>query len=376
MCAGSGLSAQAGYPNRFQVLQLLIQSALRFEKRERDELLGMLGSPEVPVQTGVVDEVAEIVASRVSKSDLVKALQSILGAVTPRPTEIFDDLKRIPFASALTVNWDRLLEGTFAARRPVIITGAPNEANEQALNSQQFIIAKLYGEIDGSRSFRFTTDDFRIAFSENRTFGRIISSLVETRSILFLGMTLASISNFFSGFPHRASGRKLHYALVPYQKNFQPQQGRFLARYGVRLIPYKTDPDYSAVPEFVAELRKRVSLETTFNVMPRTPEALLTEVRLVNIGPFEELALSMDSAWNVILGNNGSGKAPLFSRQLLSVYAAMILKQALPEAVCCAWGETLAQSSSRFPISHIGRLFARGRAGSSRMSADHSADAG
>jgi len=183
--AGPGLSAQAGYPNRLQILESLVKEQRGLSESDRSELLGMLEPESGSRPFGTLEEVTEILASRVSRDQLLTTLRSLHGSLKSRPAPIFQDLKRVPFTSALTFNWDPLLEETFAERNPVVVTGTLEEAVSDAFNPQRFTIAKLHGQLDKPQSVRFTADDYRLALSENQSFSRILVSFVETQTLLF-----------------------------------------------------------------------------------------------------------------------------------------------------------------------------------------------
>jgi energy-coupling factor transporter ATP-binding protein EcfA2 len=303
--AGAGLSAQAGLPTWEELVGQVIELHADEDPDDWRTLAERVGS--------IPNQIAEIVGARVPQEQLVDDVLDVQQRSARREVSIFRDLSRIPFTGAVTTNYDDLLEGTFSARSPVALTLYESEDLPTFLREKRFVVLKLYGNLDRPASFLFTPADYAVALGSNASFERTVASLFLSNTVLFIGVSLEGIDNFFAGLRMRYDVHtRQHYALVPWHKDVAVEQERFRVRYGIELIPYAPAPGHPAAAAFVARLAERTSGRSSA-AGPRAAlqSAQIESVQLENVGPFLELELNLNRQWNVLLGDNGSGKSTL-----------------------------------------------------------------
>jgi energy-coupling factor transporter ATP-binding protein EcfA2 len=266
--------------------------------------------------------VADLITARLERGRLLTILQELYGR-TPEPLPpICEVLRSIPFASVVTASWGDLIERMFAERiagstDAVISIGDSRDFTErfrQITNPSFFTIVKIYGTLSGLNTFVFTADEYTRALQENLDLAKFLSSLFTSNTLFFVGVSLASVEQFLSGSGLSAPSARRHFAVVPWQRDIESQKERFLSRWGVELLVFVPSQGYAEVREFCKSLRDRVRARTRIPHRQRLSPtqispATLDRVTLSNIGPFDQLTLDFNHTWNVILGDNGSGKS-------------------------------------------------------------------
>src|SRR5262245_17365082 len=106
--AGAGLSAQAGFPTWVQFVPSLLEWAIRTQGIDRQFVPGLREA----VEMGDYDLVADHAVShlRGREDNLIRYLKHKFRTRPNRATPVHRSLKTIPFAAALTTNFDNLLE--------------------------------------------------------------------------------------------------------------------------------------------------------------------------------------------------------------------------------------------------------------------------
>jgi GTPase SAR1 family protein len=304
--AGSGVSAQSGFPVWQQALQTLIAY---FDSR---------GGPlawdpvRIKLSNGELDQVADLISSRVQRSELLELLADIYGRPAAQSkSDLSNHLAVIPFARVLTANWDSVVEETFKDRDPVVLSPDRSDRFAEVYRSSSFLVLKLSGLLSEPKSVSFSAEEFRRAVDDNPNFFKFVSSVFSTSTILFLGVSLAGIEQFVTALRLRSNPDRAHFALVPWQPDTEVQQERFQSKYGIRLLPFRASPGFPEVAKWANALGQRVSNAELANLRVPIRHRAITRVRLENIGSFESLDVNLNSNWNVLLGNNGVGKSTL-----------------------------------------------------------------
>lgn len=328
---GAGLSAGSGYPEWFYLVSELLEWAIEnghVERRFGESLRAAL-------QEGNADLVADsVVGSLRGREDRLHRHLSAIFLQSERPLSAAHRLlKDLRLCAALTTNFDELLERTFERQRPPVFTVQDTDQLLEALANRTFFLLKLYGSLRQPSTLVVSPAQYRESVAGNRAFVQTLESLFFSRTILFVGASLAGIEGYLGGLAFRGIARRPHYALVHVTGNAWRAQADLLSRrYGIQVIPYRAStPSHPEVIDFLAKLRDRVKAETR---LASRPEILiprfhpLTRVRLENIGPFEELDLDVDERWTLFLGDNGVGKSTV----LEAIAAALCGKDAEPYA--------------------------------------------
>ena len=116
-------------------------------------------------------------------------------------------------------------------------------------------------------------------------------------------------NEYLSAMPRDQSSRT-HYALVAESEGIELARKVFKQR-GVELLVFRPTPGWPEVPEFLSKLVQAVEARGPVTPRGEIEPILLKRVELKNIGPFQSLRLDLDEHWNVLLGNNGTGKSTI-----------------------------------------------------------------
>jgi hypothetical protein len=331
---GAGLSAASGYPAWFNLVSEILEWTI--EKGYVDRKFGE--SLRAALQEGNADLVADSVVGRLrGREDRLHAHLSELFLDSERPLSAAHRLLRdVGFCAALTTNFDELLESTFERERPPVFTPEDTDKLLEALSSRTFFLLKLYGSLRNPSTLLLSPAQYQEAIAGNRAFVQAMESLFFSRTILFVGASLAGIESYLGGLAFRGLARRRHYALVGVTGNaWQAQADLLDRRYGIQVLPYRiSTPSHPEVIDFLSGLRERVRQQSRLRSRRAGPELMtgrssaLTRVRLENVGPFQELDLELDPRWTLLLGDNGVGKSTV----LKAIATAICGKDAEPFA--------------------------------------------
>ena len=295
--AGPGLGAQAGLLTRYQAIVRLVNDLVP-DQALRNQLNDAL-------RRGEIASVTDVLGRRIPREVIINALRTLYADVNLSEAHI--SLRQLPFASVLTTAWDGLIEKMFRRRDPEVVTG---ETDFDKLKTDGFFIARLNGDLVEDESFIFSSKEYRQILYTRPSYATFISSRITGRPLLFVGMSLTGIEEFFDAFPARVS-IDTSYAIIPYTPLWEEQRQRVREEYGVELIGYPPDEAHSELATFLRKLEQAVSrLETSTDVP--IADGKLHSVQLTNIGPFPSVKIdNLQDGWNVLLGNNGSGKSTI-----------------------------------------------------------------
>ena len=300
--AGAGVAVQTGLPSWRELLSEIVQLHSGTDLSDWRTLANRVDTAP--------NQVAEILATRLSRDRLIADVRELQQDHSAQVTPMLRYLSTIPFVGALTTNYDNSLERAFSARSPVVVTIADSDDLPMLLRDKRFVIVKLYGDLDQPETFVLTPGDYAAALGGNQSFERIVTSLLLSNSVLFLGVSAATIDDFFVGLRmHPETRTRPHYALLPWQSDFEVEEERLRGRFGIQVLPYVPGPGHPETVEFVARLADRTARRPDAQPPAVLRPALIEAVRLKNVGPFRDLHLDLDRQWNVLLGNNGSGKS-------------------------------------------------------------------
>jgi hypothetical protein len=257
-------------------------------------------------------------------------------------------LGEMNFAGVINMSWDSSVLAAFAHRHPSVID--PDSDSIIAANRKQgFSFVRLRGE-PSSRSLALSPSETRAALYENETFRKFVAGLAQSASLLFLGVQVSDVEEFFETvLPPRtrrpgedAAARREHYAIVPKSDLWSLQHDQLRRRFNVELIGY--DPRHEGALETLVQTladRSRRSDAPSEPLAASRPPTL-TRIKLENIGAFESLDVELTPAWNVILGNNGCGKS--------TVLRAVALGLSGDHPVAAASAQSLLRVGSPFGV--------------------------
>lgn len=305
LVVGFGVGANAGLPTWRGTLDQLM------DETDGDEILRH--EMRVALDEGRSNVVAELISTRLDRGRIAARVGQLFANRLARLPDWYQRLGKIPFTTVVAHGWDVLPDRAFAHRGGSVVASNELEASGQVM-SQDFYLLKLNGDPSRPETFRLTEEDYRNFLADTPTFAKLLGTLATSRCLLFLGLSLYNVDTFFSNLRIRVSpstSAKPHFALVPFERDWEIQRQRMLEKYGVHLIGYEPSPGFPEFTAFVNQLAARVLEAAPAEPRKTRVSSKLTRVCLANIGPFPSLTLDFRDEWNVLLGNNGSGKSTI-----------------------------------------------------------------
>ena len=305
--AGAGLSARSGFP----VYKSFLEELLRWATHENLIEAESASTYQAGIEDGDFGSAADGIVSDLSIHS--SALEQYLRSIFLRTASLSDAhriLGELPFCAGLTTNFDTFLEQTFASRTARICTPRDFEALLEALHKRDFFILKLYGDLTRPETLMISPAQFEDVVREMQPFSRFMETLFFSKTILFVGASLEGIEDYLKGISLRKQTEtRQHFAVVGLiGEGWKAKAYSLEKRYGIRVLPYLHSPQHKEMVDFLTRLKRQVHRR----LGPATksdPVARLKRIRLENIGPFEDLELSLDPQWNILLGDNGVGKS-------------------------------------------------------------------
>jgi hypothetical protein len=185
---GAGLSQGAGLPGWPGLLRQMLDwsEAHGVNLADRAELEGYIENGELLL-------VAEEMRERLGKDDFRRFMAEIFRAPGLRPTELHEALVGIPFAAALTSNYDTLLESAYTIVNgvlPHVFTHADYPELSAALRSGEFYVPKVHGTIDRIETVILGQSDYRDVMHAKPAYRQHLTILFSTKTVLFIGFGL------------------------------------------------------------------------------------------------------------------------------------------------------------------------------------------
>jgi energy-coupling factor transporter ATP-binding protein EcfA2 len=294
---GGGVSAQAGYPTWREGLSSIVEKNASVKDLRKT------------LSTGRLSIVAEVLASRLGRETMIAEVGQLWGSGRDVPA-LAQRLGSLKFANAVTATWDPLVEEVFRSRSPVIVEGVTTTNVEPLLSREAFCIVRLWGSLQRTQTLLLTHTEYKNAVSGNPSYMKYLSSLALSQPHLFVGASLETIEEYLGDKP-RDSSAPTHYALVHETPDIEVQREVFRARYGVELLIFRATPGWPELTQLVENIAEAAAERKSTQPATDITRVKLEWLMLKNIGPFEDLRLKLNGGWNVILGNNGSGKSTI-----------------------------------------------------------------
>jgi SIR2-like domain len=237
---GAGLSVGAGYPNWENLLKGLIRKSLQLKNisdHQAGELQQLVNTKEADKYLLVAQELSD----RFGHERFVDEIVAVFGDETKRPTAAHDELTRIKFDFAITTNYDRLIEQSYAKAGlflpPFMHSSAPDFIDK--LWRRKFFILKAHGDVDHKSEIVITERDYRNIIFRSKGYQSALAAIFTTRTMLFIGVSLSDPeTKLLLAYLHDAfhgSGAR-HYALVPRSQFTQTVVSRWGKDYRVDCI--------------------------------------------------------------------------------------------------------------------------------------------
>jgi hypothetical protein len=296
---GEGLAERLGTPTRREVLEAL----RRLLPADAGSLV------DGAIERAAWDAAFDVVRAQLPEAALREALASVTASLADAPatSQLVTAVTAPPFAGyVLDGAAGSLLQALEQRGVEITRSGSDRAAYPETLRGEKRFAVQLRGNVrDGP--LLLTNGDLRRYFYENEPLTRFVAFVASSRTLLFVGASLATVEEVLQARPTERQGQpSLHFALVPWQEDLPLDAARLQSRFGVRVLSYGA-PDQ--LLEFMAALQDGGA--RTSRPEARPVGAKLDGVRLTNIGAFPELDLPLTPQWNVLLGNNGCGKSTI-----------------------------------------------------------------
>ncbi|WP_421827307.1 SIR2 family protein [Larkinella sp.] len=130
---------------------------------------------------------------------------------TSQPSQIHKAISRIPFSTAITTNYDKLLEMSYNETHPVY-TWRLAENIFRSIKKNTFAIIKTHGDIEDLSSLVLTRTQYRDLMQINKSFNDGLTILLSLKTFLFIGSSLKDFDLL----------RLMDDAKLTYKSNFGP----------------------------------------------------------------------------------------------------------------------------------------------------------
>jgi predicted ATPase len=335
---GSGISAQAGFP----YWQPFIDNLTEWTIRNGFVNPTFGASLRAALAQGQYDSVSDNLVSiwRDRQPLLNQYLRETFLNKTSLPNSI-SRLKDLPLSAVMTTNFDNLLEQALGSKTTSALTPADAEVLLQCLHKREFFLLKLYGTLEKPATVILSPSQYEDVVKENLLFSQFMETLLVSRTILFVGASLEGIEAYLKGMRLLRQSPRTHYALIGVQDDiWQAKAYPLKERFGIEVLPYTPSPGHPELQQFLENIETELFTTHGTGTAVVDPGTILKRLSLTNVGPFENLELTFDRRWNILLGDNGTGKSSIIKAIAIAIlgedsksYAHRIIKSGKPNSV-------------------------------------------
>ena len=300
LLVGPGLSRQAGFPDGAALFAGELDK-LRLSGTLDDALTAQL---DASLTTGNLDPVIDELIAVSGREHVEAKVKRAASGVRPIKTHWL--LAALPFSGVVTTNYDQALELAFRKRQSSesFIT-TDTDKLVRALQQNQFFIFHLHGSIRKPDSLVLTQNEYLDIVTKSVAVNQILQTIIARSTVLFVGFTLPAIQDLLTPLDRTAIGTgRSKYALVQ-QGSVDGIAARFLRRhYQIETLLYGSESELDTFLD-----SSRLTIKSVRPLRAPDETASLNRVRLHNVGPFTDAELSFSPSWNLLLGDNGTGKS-------------------------------------------------------------------
>ncbi len=258
---GAGLSQGAKLPSWPDLLRQMLDWSEKHgvDMADRKEL-------ESYIEDGDLLLVADEMRERLGKDDFRRFMAEIFRKTGLKPTATHILLSEIPFAAALTSNYDTLLESAYTVANggaaPHVFTHSDYPELSAALRTGEFYVLKVHGTIDRIETVILGRSDYREVMHADSAYRQHLMTLFSVKTVIFLGfgltdpdllLLLDELRATFKGYTGK------HYALMNTRNIPSIKQKRFEKDYCIQIIPYTSStPEHPEVKAFLTDLAEQV----------------------------------------------------------------------------------------------------------------------
>lgn len=352
LALGAGASAQAGYPNGVELLQAIVKV---FDDRlpihTQSYISELAERPSSPQSASDFSVAIETILSSISRRELIEVIDNILSSVKP-DIGFHKLLDEIEWTGIISLVWDTLADKTMRRHQsepnPRFETYSLYDGKylQEAIRERDKFFIRALGDFGNPQTVSLHIEDFRRNISEVPEFQRQTLSLMQSNSLLFVGVGLQTLKSFFESLEYNFTSQlTTHWAIIPFSKRNDVYQ-EMLKQYGVELIEYDGQSNHHQLNEIIKEIRLRTKVNLFSGRENKDKNSIdsknrVSKLSLENIGPFSNLEIHFNhfnreeintteksskvdksgSRWTVLMGPNGSGKSIIMRSLALALCA-------------------------------------------------------
>lgn len=215
-------------------------------------------------------DAAQIVVDTVPAPQLHSALLAIFANSAIKPSSLYESVNLIDQPVVMTTNYDRMYERFWETelneplsgpKPPLIVSHYQESDVVDNLRSDRRLLLKLHGTIEKPRDLVLSRSEYSKARFEHANYFRVVSALMLTRTMLFVGCGFngdPDIDLLLEDSAFTAQSTAPHYALVP--KGRHPSEIKSLrSAFNIELLEYENDAgDHVEMLNQMADLARLV----------------------------------------------------------------------------------------------------------------------
>jgi hypothetical protein len=245
--AGAGLAAQSGYPARKSFAVMMMQAATveGWVPAQLAQKLQRMCANEKHEEA-----LNELARTATDRSKLIEFTRSTYArfAVPSRSHEL---IGKLPLRSAMTTNYDQLLEqvGDAWDENTITLSDHPSDDN---------FLLKLYGTLRTPRKLSLSCEEFSKAVPGS-VMALCVAQAFETQTLLFVGCSPEGLLADLKLFNIGRTPTRTHYALAGVSGSaWRGQAHQLSKRYGIELLVCDAEQISKALPVFLEKLAEEV----------------------------------------------------------------------------------------------------------------------
>jgi hypothetical protein len=192
-------------------------------------------------------------------NQLTDCLSDVLRIGKVKPGEAHHLICRLPWAAALTSNYDDIFEEAYSLepKRPPVFLPRDIPEAQRCLQSDSFFVLKIHGDARIPESIVLGSRDYSKLLYRCESYRKFLDILFGYFTVLFVGFggqdpDLDTVINQYWTIYERSVGE--HFMLIPEDQFSVFERRRLLEDSGLHCIPYNVDSSHSQFIEFFREL--------------------------------------------------------------------------------------------------------------------------
>ena len=252
--AGAGLPAQSGLPSRRGFVRQLLEAG-RFEGWLNASLSQKLQSL---CERGQVEEaIDELVRGSGERRGVLVSYLKLSYLRTAALSRTHEALGDIPFAAAVTTNYDTLLDQIDPMwNRNILHPGAPVDPARVG----NFFLLKLYGDILDPKTLILSRSELAAAAARPGGIAPLIAHVLDTTTVLFAGCSLDGLLQDLPRLTTPRAPARRHFVLAGVSDpGWERKAAELKTKWGMEVLGCLDEEVSAALPEFLEDLAARLS---------------------------------------------------------------------------------------------------------------------